>query len=787
MTKKTSDGRQWPQWAKRVEEWGLRYARNKALVEVLKRHGVVPVAVGDAMVARISAWARPFESDMAYIEAEMAWLQARCKRIIFQFEAFEQEHARPFRVRGGDHADAAETWARLYHAELRAMAAAQSRLEATRLAGVSLSVDGLVEIYGLSFFERVVLLMSVAPCVEKSFTTLYSELSETCGGLSVDGIFSFAELSFDERYAHRETMKPGAALFANDLVKMDVMRRYYHPSNLLSAAVSINARTFAAVMGEQTLDEDLMAFSSLETPRVTLDQVVLPAGSREQLLTTVDSHAEYLRCRQAWGFDELVTYGRGIFMLFFGPPGTGKTMTAHALAHRMGKKVLNVDFQRLIQTAGGDGEAMLPAIFREARLHDAVIFFDECETIFSDRRYGNPLMTQLLMEMERYEGVAIMATNLPEIIDPAVSRRVILKVRFAQPDRASMALIWRRLMPASAPLGEDVDVDELASRFSLSGGEIKNAVLMAVAQAASEGADCIEQRHLIKGARWQTEKLDEHSEGVERPKASLSDLVMPAALKDEVEALVQLESHRNLVHQQWGVGRHLSYGKGVVVLLEGVPGTGKTMCAEAMAQALRRPLIRVTSSTLLDKYVGGTESKIQGAFAKAQSLGAVLLFDEVDSIVGSRSASGPRHENSAINTMLTELERFDGFVVMTTNLPDRLDAALDRRLTARLSLPMPDAEGRALIWRGMFSEETPLEGEIDFEALGRRHVLSGGLIKTAALRAAFAAARAGTGISQALLEEWAAKASGNAQKEKVVGFLGLRASEMGRHHAKDAS
>ena len=110
-------------------------------------------------------------------------------------------------------------------------------------------------------------------------------------------------------------------------------------------------QTFQFRIGQPGLSDEFLQFSSLEEPRVELDQVVLPEADKRRILSVVDRHLEYLACRKAWGFDEVIRYGRGMLMLFHGKPGTGKTMTARGIARHLGRRVLNVDIQAFLDKA----------------------------------------------------------------------------------------------------------------------------------------------------------------------------------------------------------------------------------------------------------------------------------------------------------------------------------------------------------------------------------------------------------------------------------------------------
>ena len=123
---------------------------------------------------------------------------------------------------------------------------------------------------------------------------------------------------------------------------------------------------------QQLMDQLVSRVRWQQRQRSMWDRVVLEPAARRRILSVLDKHDLYLQHRKDWGFDEVIQYGRGMVMLFHGEPGTGKTMTAHAIAHHLGKKVLNVDIPTFVDHANHD--RFLPALFREARVRDAVLF-----------------------------------------------------------------------------------------------------------------------------------------------------------------------------------------------------------------------------------------------------------------------------------------------------------------------------------------------------------------------------------------------------------------------------
>jgi SpoVK/Ycf46/Vps4 family AAA+-type ATPase len=717
----------------------------------------------------------PYASDLEYIEDELRWIELRTRRIHAEMRTGAEteddwsDEAEP----GAEQLmELVESYRRI---EERARRAVDRRLDRTRKAGIALGLDALCVQFGLSAHERTILLLASGISFTTRFARLYSALEggsrRSFSSLAVEAIYTFLELGFSERIHARKLFEARSPLRANELVSLDVFDRFVEPHDLLRATVTVTAQALDRILGVKALNEAFEEFSSLESPRACLDQVVLDEQDKRRILSVLENHREFVQARHEWGFDEIIRYGRGIGMLFSGRPGTGKTMMAHAIAQHLGKRILNVDVPTFLEAS--EAGRYLPRLFRAAAAHDAVLFFDECEPIFASRRRGNLLMNLLLTELERFEGILVLATNQPEALDEALDRRLLVKVVFPEPDRDARLEIWRKHLPARAPLAADVDLETLATRYECAGGYIKNAVLMAVATAVQEhGASArLEMRHLDGAIREQLRRPSNEGSRLVNPRSRLEHVVLSEPLCEQVRELVQAARDRRTVLGRWGIGAHFSHGKGLAALFHGPPGTGKTLCAEAVAGELGRPLLRCAAAQVLSKWVGETENNLAALFSEARTHAAVLFFDEADSLLADRGGSGAlRHDVMAVNVLLELVERHEGVVLLATNRREALDPALHRRLAYVLEFPLPDASARAGIWQGLLPPSVPLAEPIDFAWLGRRFELSGGEIYNAVMRAAYRAARSGESLSQSALELAAADVLGADPRKRTIGF-----------------
>jgi SpoVK/Ycf46/Vps4 family AAA+-type ATPase len=246
------------------------------------------------------------------------------------------------------------------------------------------------------------------------------------------------------------------------------------------------------------------------TPRRTFDDVILPAATRRTLDAALAQVTQHDLIFNRWGLGDRHPTGRAIAFNFAGPPGTGKTICAEAIAQALGRRLLVVQYATLESVWMGETPKNVAAVFRMARDEGAVLLFDEADAIASRRsrspdtgsdREWNTVVSVLLQELERFSGVVIFATNLAASFDPALERRIRTHVLFEMPGEAEREQIWRvQMHPTLTPLADDVDFRALAARGNVSGGDIRNAVLKAALAAAAEpGADSakrIHQRHL---------------------------------------------------------------------------------------------------------------------------------------------------------------------------------------------------------------------------------------------------------------------------------------------------
>jgi len=293
------------------------------------------------------------------------------------------------------------------------------------------------------------------------------------------------QVAEDLRFSHREQGNDMATATVEDVAK------------------SIRARAAVALGGGV----------QLVRPVSDWDQLVLPEAQRVQLQEAVNRLYLQDKVLDDWRFLEGRRGSRGVRMLFAGPPGTGKTLSAEVLAKALDMDLLLVDLSSVVSKWIGETEKNLAEVFETAERAKAVLFFDEADSLFGKRtdvsdahdRYANLETAYLLSRLERFDGLAVLATNLRQNIDTAFTRRLEFIIEYEEPGYEQRLALWRCHLPQAVPLADDVRLEELASHYPIVGGLIRNAAVAAAFLAAADQS-AITKDHFIQAIRREYEK-----------------------------------------------------------------------------------------------------------------------------------------------------------------------------------------------------------------------------------------------------------------------------------------
>jgi AAA+ superfamily predicted ATPase len=249
-------------------------------------------------------------------------------------------------------------------------------------------------------------------------------------------------------------------------------------------------------------------------PEASFEALVIPSEVRAQLREICNRVGTREAVRRDWAAGSVHAREIGITALFTGPSGTGKTLAAEAVARELGFDMYRIDLAAIVSKYIGETEKNLDRVFTAAEHANAVLFFDEADALFGKRsevkdahdRYANIEVAYLLQKMERFDGLAILASNLRQNIDEAFARRLTFTVNFPFPEQPQRRQLWEALWPPRAPRAADVDFDWLAREFRFSGGAIRNTVLAAAHLAAADRR-IVTRAHLLHATRREFQKL----------------------------------------------------------------------------------------------------------------------------------------------------------------------------------------------------------------------------------------------------------------------------------------
>lgn len=260
----------------------------------------------------------------------------------------------------------------------------------------------------------------------------------------------------------------------------------------------------------------LFGISELTTNR-RLSDLCLPAEHHRKLTNVCAMLKKRDKVMKEWGFSEKYSYGNGTSLLFYGAPGTGKTMAAQAIAGELGMPLYRVDLSQLISKYIGETQKNIGKVFEQAGQLKGILLFDEADALFAKRnevndaqdKYSNAETAYLLQRIEEWDGICILATNLLQNFDEAFRRRITYMLNFPMPDEEVRERLWQKVFPKQASVSEDMDTGVLAENFELSGAAIRNAALQGAYLAAVEETG-IGMKHVLGGIANEYRKLNKN-------------------------------------------------------------------------------------------------------------------------------------------------------------------------------------------------------------------------------------------------------------------------------------
>ena len=355
--------------------------------------------------------------------------------------------------------------------------------------------------YSLCIFEKKVVLF-----------LLYNELISTHRS-SYDEWDIAQLLNTDASFFNR--LSTTASFFSNEtaLIKHSIIKREngigWGQSNNIYLDTWVYAELVRKITGKTDSDKDTIKktvtkkypdIGNIRDPQATLEDVIIDGPTKEKVRLFIDGYQN--KRMNELGVFEKIKRGKGLTFLFYGPPGTGKSMLAEAIAAYLSKKVITVDCSKVVDKLMGETDKHIASIFHQDP--DSLVIFDEADSLLYNRNYAEwehdiRFVNNMLRELDQFEGIMVLTTNMSHLLDPAVERRISLKVEFKLPEASVREKIWKSHIPNTIICEEGVDFHFLAEKYDFSGGGIKNAVLNSLRKLAQREGNILTMDDLLFG------------------------------------------------------------------------------------------------------------------------------------------------------------------------------------------------------------------------------------------------------------------------------------------------
>ena len=385
----------------------------------------------------------------------------------------------------------------------------KTRQSASLRSGIKLFFPAFCRDNKLDAFDQKILLLLFMYATSERFRKMFSHIhfEEDKRGIRIRIVLSTLCLDYKEQLKQRSHFSRKAPLVNREIIffRSDFEKQSSH---VIDEIVTINERYVRYIVGDDHLYNSTHKEISIENSAIKLANVIMPGNVKEQLVGHVDQYLRQRESAKTSRLDEFLEYGTALTLFFHGPSGSGKTMMAKALAHHFDRQLITVNLSNTRYQ--WQLESLMVQAFREAAMLKGFVFFDEADDIFKEGTY---LARSLLIQIEKARCVIIFATNRAGKIDPAMERRLSMKIHFPLPDTEQRLKIWQALLPDFIKFDPDIDLESFNNRFPFSGGLIKNTIFLAANSAKSDGhGNHVITRHLLEqAADLQTKQMNENN------------------------------------------------------------------------------------------------------------------------------------------------------------------------------------------------------------------------------------------------------------------------------------
>ncbi|MCR5482502.1 MAG: ATP-binding protein [Clostridia bacterium] len=598
------------------------------------------------------------------------------------------------------------------------------RAELTDTSEIKMPFYYLIKTLGFSEFSVFAFICAILASTQTSYGSVYQVINQN-GNLSAPTLESVGKVYYANNFSISRCFGDMSASLdqLKPVIPMDI-----NPSMPFSTTLTVDKRLIDYLFGSVSdkLDEKFERFCTNLIDDKELDPFLANQDKLDGLGISYDA-------------------GTRVFSMF-GDEGSGRKFTIKHFCRNRGFGCISVNGGKLFNYDMRFVESALWSITRESIFSNACVVLDNLDFREDEKDKFFGYMDLSITLLSKY------CAGIFTLSEFKLPLREFTTKKFAEfelvtPNVGEREVIWKHYAKGYE-FADDVDLTDIATKFLFTAGKIKNSIASGQSISLINKEPKITKKWLFEACYGQMKH--ELTQKATKVKATYTwdDIIMPPEQRQSLEYACHQMRYRKQVYEKWDYNSKYPYGRGLSVLLFGHPGTGKTMCAQVLANALNLELYRVDLSKVIDKYVGETEKSISMIFREAKKCNVVLFFDECDTLFGKRTDSGGSGESANNNKtahLLQEVEAYDGVTVLATNFKHNIDPAFFRRMKFIVEFAFPDVETRYNIWKATIPKKVPLAEDVDLHFLAEKFEFVGGNIKNCILNAGFFAAADGDG------------------------------------------
>ena len=598
----------------------------------------------------------------------------------------------------------------------------KSRVTASEKLELSLKFNDVCNIFGLSEFQRFSLLTCIAGEYNRKYERLFGYVQDDINlKFPTKGmIISLYEMvnEIDEKEIYD--------FFNND----DLIFRYLFKTDSndkmntsnLSDTIYLRKRVLSYILGSNNMDINLKYITEIFSYNSHCEELIVHSNILEKLINIINN----ISFKDSEAF----------LIHLYGKKGIGKKFIIKHIGRSLKNNIVFVNVSEILQLNKAEIREKLNDIFLEVILSGSIL----CFTNLDDYNYEKSNFIEVINYVK--ENIKLFFIDSEEKIKE-YGNLFINKISVEVPilTATEKVIIWEEFIK-EYKFCDDVDIALNANKYILTPKQIKDVLNTAKFYSYSENNESINQNHIISAIKQgNLNQLGEYATLVNAV-FTWEDLIIEDNQKNDLKLICDQLKYRDIVGSDWGFNKKMPYGRGLCSLFHGVPGTGKTMAAQVIANVLGLDLYRIDLSQLVSKYIGETEKNISMLFKNANNINAILFFDEADSLFAKRSevkSSNDKYANLETAYLLQKIEDYEGITILATNYANNIDDAFKRRIRFMIEFKLPNAEIRYKLWKSILPKEAKADQNIDFEFFANEFELSPSSIKEILLNSAYIA------------------------------------------------